>query len=98
MEFYGVSTNEGIIAQSFNSQRDGILQNRSDIIKWIFIVSIPNGMEFYFSVDELDGAIKKRFNSQRDRILPGDWVAHRFDRNSFNSQRDGILRAGKLGS
>ena len=76
---------------SFNSQRDGILL---DFLAASFIpilsVSIPNGMEFYRTLN-LGGERRKSFNSQRDGILLMifSWALPILD--SFNSQRDGIL-------
>ena len=35
------------ITYRFNSQRDGILPDKGFIIRRLYLVSIPNGMEFY---------------------------------------------------
>ena len=69
MEFYPVPNYKyHNFFPSFNSQRDGILQNILFINHPLANVSIPNGMEFY-----LEAIIKNQpafcFNSQRDGIL-----------------------------
>ena len=55
-------------------------------------VSIPNGMEFYYSRRLRRATIENCFNSQRDGILLWGLLARCVNIPSFNSQRDGILR------
>ena len=54
MEFYVSLSKTSGAAQSFNSQRDGILLFQEVFIRWGYVVSIPNGMEFY----AFDGALE----------------------------------------
>ena len=53
-------------------------------------VSIPNGMEFYYTKLYLN-YYPKCFNSQRDGILPAAVCVDTASAAGFNSQRDGIL-------
>ena len=55
-----------------------------------FVVSIPNGMEFYLVWVGV-GVVYGSFNSQRDGILQALVVLYLYARLRFNSQRDGIL-------
>ena len=52
----------------FNSQRDGILPNMELHSPKLILVSIPNGMEFYYGLERV-WVSKNGFNSQRDGIL-----------------------------
>ena len=56
-----------------------------------FVVSIPNGMEFYRHVEVRYFSRALRFNSQRDGILPPVSALRVISNFGFNSQRDGIL-------
>ena len=76
---------------SFNSQRDGILRTCGAKRVWKFLVSIPNGMEFY--PDHFFYLIK-----QKEFQFPTGWNSTNIcktmvwcKKTSFNSQRDGIL-------
>jgi len=62
--------------QSFNSQRDGILQNVRLYVYTHCLVSIPNGMEFYKYKAKVEFIMLKRFQ------FPTGW-------NSTRSQRGG---------
>ena len=53
----------------FNSQRDGILRYPCRVWDSYFMVSIPNGMEFYSGIFPTHIKITESFNSQRDGIL-----------------------------
>jgi len=56
--------------ESFNSQRDGILLYHCAAPNPLFVVSIPNGMEFYSILSRGLKCPWGSFNSQRDGILP----------------------------
>ncbi len=57
------------ISTSFNSQRDGILPGSLPLRKFKEEVSIPNGMEFYYTLTTDEDDAYWSFNSQRDGIL-----------------------------
>ena len=59
-------------------------------------VSIPNGMEFYFSMRKFIKSLAG-FNSQRDGILLMLGKTSLFTHIRFNSQRDGILPRSYVG-
>ena len=86
---YSAETN---VVTSFNSQRDGILLSWKFCILSISSVSIPNGMEFYVSdisfldIQRLWFQFPTGWNSTR--LTPAQIA----NGESFNSQRDGILR------
>ena len=61
----------------------------------MMIVSIPNGMEFYFIASKPRYFLSS-FNSQRDGILPGWSGLTEGGKECFNSQRDGILPISNL--
>ena len=75
----------------FNSQRDGILPKWCSYSKQLWVVSIPNGMEFY-GRECWPPRPRNSFNSQRDGILLYRSARTIFKKPSFNSQRDGILQ------
>ena len=94
MEFYMIAVGAFYSNVSFNSQRDGILPQEKGLINFCFLVSIPNGMEFYEEIDK----------SRRDVIsfqFPTGWnstvskTGLSLGDESFNSQRDGILLGRK---
>ena len=68
MEFYHLCLVLHQFLDRFNSQRDGILPGRSFGTGDPFVVSIPNGMEFY-KRNEKEKIEIESFNSQRDGIL-----------------------------
>ena len=69
MEFYPHDPAKKTQSQiGFNSQRDGILQRKEQLKQEGYLVSIPNGMEFYSSTASKLVAYVG-FNSQRDGIL-----------------------------
>ena len=70
MEFYLSGFLVLLLSPSFNSQRDGILQNTSTYSNASTTVSIPNGMEFYSKETLKSFEPELSFNSQRDGILP----------------------------
>ena len=72
MEFYIWKLGLGESLNSFNSQRDGILRARDQVLQEKRQVSIPNGMEFYFVNSSASAMSSSRFNSQRDGILRGE--------------------------
>jgi len=60
-------------------------------MKWITLVSIPNGMEFYFFCST--AGVKMRFVSIPNGMeFYSIAVKLLFPWDSFNSQRDGILQ------
>ena len=65
-------------------------------VKWVTCVSIPNGMEFYYTALSERSPNTSGFNSQRDGILRFLSLSMLVIRCSFNSQRDGILRSLQL--
>ena len=69
MEFYDPNSIDALAEERFNSQRDGILRFVVLNRLYVFIVSIPNGMEFYLKWKPPQ-TLRTSFNSQRDGILP----------------------------
>ena len=68
MKFYGGFCVDLANLQRFNSQRDEILLKHIVGLLLLFLVSIPNGMEFYKSQENPHNT-ELSFNSQRDGIL-----------------------------
>ena len=91
MEFYAERLIWPFIKFSFNSQRDGILLEKVLLGGWVGImVSIPNGMEFYEERAFLCSLVNVSIPNGME-FYPYPLIFSRAP-NSFNSQRDGILR------
>ena len=78
---YRVNLNR-LAVDSFNSQWDGILHPKSELMSLATKVSIPNGMKFYISLLALISPFSS-FNSQRDEILPNLKITCSFARMWF---------------
>ena len=94
MEFYALRLfNFSLFMLSFNSQRDGILLFRGASTPLLVSVLIPNGIEFY-------GWMMRYLQTTNTVLIPNGmefyqspWSPALMGVVSFNSQRDGILRA-----
>jgi len=75
----------------FNSQRDGILLYlHRKALHYVWLVSIPNGMEFY-RTNFMSAFIASMFQFPTGWNSTGNSGAPFIDSEGFNSQRDGIL-------
>ena len=91
MEFYTIGTIYLGGADSFNSQRDGILLV-SDVVGELVLLlfQFPTGWNSTL-IQKFRFGLKASFNSQRDGILRSITRAIKRKSSGFNSQRDGIL-------
>ena len=93
MEFYSLPPPIWkVCTNSFNSQRDGILQTAYDDHYSVpLLFQFPTGWNSTLTFFSPRARIYRSFNSQRDGILRERSETRATWLNSFNSQRDGIL-------